>query len=349
MPAANPSRESHHEWARRSSLWLLGLLAAGACDSHRAPLTKAESQRATLLAEGWVALEREPGNPNRGAYLASIGACKEYHTLRAADGEHLDPDKLFGGGIPFAGPWGTVASANVSAVVFSMPTDVLEAAIRGQLAFKFQMPTDLYAQMADEDMRDLIAYLKTLQPVRRRNVDNRYVPGWRPPPPLAPVTRPQVAPAGRTVARGRYLSTVAICRDCHSPRLRDGSGYDEAHAFAGGGISLRTAAGRPLVPPNLTPDQETGLGAWTDAQIERAVRHGIAADGRRLNPAMPYEVGLDALTDDDMAALVLFLRSLRPVRRRLPANPDWAPGDAPDTCCFAGPVGGYDEREAVLR
>ncbi|AKU97935.1 Putative diheme cytochrome c-553 [Labilithrix luteola] len=318
------------------------------CREEPRMLSQEDERRATKATEGWVELAPVAGDPRNGDYLTSIGACKECHTLRAADGEHLDRTKLFGGGIPFAGPWGRVSSANVSAVASAMPAGILEATIRGQMAFKFQMPTDLYAEMADDDMRDLLAYLKTLTPVERRNTENHYLATWRPPEPRAPRPRPMTAPRGRTVERGKYLTTVAICRDCHSPRLPDGS-YDEAHLFAGGGFSLRTGNGEALIPPNLTPDRETGIGTWTDADIERAVRHGVAADGHRLNPAMPYEVGLEALTDEDMGALILYLRSLPPVRRRLPENPHWTPSDPPDDCCFPGPVGGYDGREAVTK
>jgi hypothetical protein len=270
----------------------------------------------------------------------------ECHTLRAADGEHLDETKLFGGGIPFDGPWGKVASANVSLVARDLPRPLLESAIRGQLAFKFQMPTELYASMADDDMLDLVTYLATLTPVFRTNDSNVYDAQWRPPAPLGSRPHPRTAPQGRTVERGAYLTTIGICRDCHSPRNEAGSDYDESHILAGGGLAFREADGRPLVPPNLTPDVETGLGAWSDADIERAVRHGIAKDGHRLNPAMPYEVGLQAMTDDDLAAVILYLRSIPPVRRRLPENEYWAPGDAPDSCCFPGPAGGYEELEA---
>jgi mono/diheme cytochrome c family protein len=119
----------------RSSLLLLALFAA--------------------LAFGtWAACDRSParveatpepkGDPVRGEYLTTIFACQECHTLRQADGKHLDRGRLFAGGIPFAGPWGLVHSANVSVPAGAFPDRVLEDTIRGRLAFKFQMPTDLY-------------------------------------------------------------------------------------------------------------------------------------------------------------------------------------------------------------
>jgi mono/diheme cytochrome c family protein len=68
-----------------------------------------------------------------------------------------------------------------------------------------------------------------------------------------------------------------------------------------------------LVAPNLTPDPETGLGRWTDAEIARAIRNGIGRDGRVLFPVMPYR-NFRALSDSDLAAVILYLRSLPPVK-----------------------------------
>jgi mono/diheme cytochrome c family protein len=77
------------------------------------------------------------------------------------------------------------------------------------------------------------------------------------------------------------------------------------------------------VAPNITPDRETGAGTWTDAQLVRAIREGIGHDGRRLSLAMPYDY-YSVMTDADAASVVAYLRSLPPVRHRLPA---WTPTD----------------------
>jgi hypothetical protein len=58
---------------------------------------------------------------------------------------------------------------------------------------------------------------------------------------------------------------------------------------------------------------------------------------------MPYEVGLQRMTDEDARALILYLRSLPPVKRKLPENPTWRPGEPPESCCYPGPVGFGDE------
>jgi len=84
---------------------------------------------------------------------------------------------------------------------------------------------------------------------------------------------------------------------------------------------VRLADGRMLYAPNLTPDPETGLGAWSDGDIVRAIRTGNGRDGQQLNHWMPYLVAFHDMTDQDASDLVRFLRSLRPVKRSWPSNP----------------------------
>jgi mono/diheme cytochrome c family protein len=70
-------------------------------------------------------------------------------------------------------------------------------------------------------------------------------------------------------------------------------------------------------PPNITPDKDTGAGNWTDDQLARAIREGIGYDGRALFPFMPYE-NFRYLSDEDLASVIVYLRSLPPVRREVP-------------------------------
>src|SRR5262245_38661914 len=209
-----------------------------------APVILAACAQAPVRAE---AAPEPRGDPRRGEYLTAIFACQECHTLRKPDGVHLDRERLFAGGIPFAGPWGLVHSANVSVSAGSFPDRVLEDTIRGRLAFKFQMPTDLYRGMAADDMRDVVAFVKTLRPVPQAPPENRLKPNYAPPGPLADVPVPERAPAPGSPERGRYLVRVALCQDCHSPRASGGdsdgtgldAGYDVRHLFGGGGIAVR--------------------------------------------------------------------------------------------------------------
>jgi mono/diheme cytochrome c family protein len=280
-----------------------------------------------------------------GEYLTAIFACQECHTLRQPDGMHLDRARLFAGGIPFAGPWGLVHTANVSVPANSFPDQVLEDAIRGRLAYKFQMPTDLYRGMARDDMRDVVAFVKTLRPVEQPLPENHVGPSYAPPGPLPEVPVPEQAPAPGSPERGRYLVRVAICQDCHSPRASGGdgagtgldTGYDVRHLFGGGGFAFRWKDGRWLIPPNLTPDPVSGIGGWSEADIVKAIRTGITPEGRQLNPMMPYEVAFHAMTDQDALDIARFLRSLPPIRGGPPPNPTFVASAPPPDCCFVPP------------
>src|SRR5947209_6415367 len=74
-----------------------------------------------------------------------------------------------------------------------------------------------------------------------------------------------------------------------------------------------------LVAPNITPDGETGAGAWTDDMLARAIREGIGHDGRALFPVMPY-TSYRSMSDEDLASVVVYLRSVEPVRNPLPES-----------------------------
>lgn len=260
------------------------------------------------------------GDVKRGEYLAKVFSCQECHTVRQADGIHLDEKLLLTGGEPFPGPDGSlVHSANVT-IASQYSEQVLDSAIRGRLAYKFQMPTPLYNGMAADDMRDLIAYLKTFRPVLRSLPDNHLPPNMVFPAPTQPVPIPEHQPAAGTVERGEYLARMFACTDCHSPRDSTGA-YDQAHLYEGGGFQMPLPDGGLLIPSNLTPDPETGLGAWSDAEIIRATRTGVTPDGRQLSHVMPYSVAYRDMTDQDAADLVRFLRSLKPVKRSWNSHP----------------------------
>ena len=123
------------------------------------------------------------------------------------------------------------------------------------------------------------------------------------------------------LARGQYLSNLCECFSCHSP-LRD-LPYEEPVAGMLGAGDILSKEQRK-VAPNLTPDRETGAGAFTDEQWLRAIRAGIGHDGRKLSLAMPYDY-FSVMTDEDAAALIAYMRSLTSVRHALPK---WIPTDA---------------------
>ena len=123
------------------------------------------------------------------------------------------------------------------------------------------------------------------------------------------------------IARGQYIfQNLADCDGCHSQRdfTRVG-GPVVASGRGRGNIVSEILNGLPgtVVAPNLTPDAETGLGAWTDGEKMRAIREGVDRTGRALFPMMPYAM-YRKMSDEDVESVVAYLNSLAPVRNPLP-------------------------------
>jgi mono/diheme cytochrome c family protein len=118
------------------------------------------------------------------------------------------------------------------------------------------------------------------------------------------------------VERGKYLVTLGSCTDCHTPGYFFGK--PDMNRFLGGSeVGFEIPGLGVFYGPNLTPDKDTGLGNWTDAQIVAAIRTGKRPDGRELAPIMPWHA-FAALTDPDAQAMVAFLRSIKPVNNKAP-------------------------------
>ncbi len=145
--------------------------------------------------------------------------------------------------------------------------------------------------------------------------------GWRPflGPRSRPLTDKKFERTPERLARGRYLANaITGCMFCHSEHDWSASGGPLVEGNLGAG-DVFPLSGLPgtVVAPNLTPDPETGAGTWSDDQLARAIREGIGHDGRALFPLMPYP-NFRELPDEDLASIVVYLRSLPPVRNPLP-------------------------------
>ena len=129
---------------------------------------------------------------------------------------------------------------------------------------------------------------------------------WRPA--IAPIAPPAPTSFPRElVENGERLASAGNCIDCHT------APGGPANA---GGKPTRTKVGN-FYSTNLTPDPETGLGRWSEADIIKAVRTGVRPDGRQLVPIMPYH-SYGKLSDADARALASYLKSLKPVRNQVP-------------------------------
>lgn len=163
----------------------------------------------------------------------------------------------------------------------------------------------------------------------------------------------QTTKAETKVDRGRYIvEVIGACGNCHTPQ--GPAGPDQALNLSGGNPIIEP--GMVAIPPNITPDEKTGIGSWTDAQIIRVIREGIRPDGRVLGPPMPFPL-YRGISDQDVAAIVAYLRTVKPVSNKtepskydFPLPSDWGPplGNVPEPpnenkveygAYLAGPLG----------
>lgn len=134
-----------------------------------------------------------------------------------------------------------------------------------------------------------------------------------------------VAPRNReAVARGEYLVELLGCGVCHTDGALEGRPRQDI-ALAGSRTGI--AYTNPLAfrypgvvfPPNITPDNETGIGRWTDDDIAAAIRAGLGRHGKDRIPVMPWQ-SYAKLTTNDAMAIAGYLRSIEPVDHRVPDN-----------------------------
>jgi mono/diheme cytochrome c family protein len=114
-------------------------------------------------------------------------------------------------------------------------------------------------------------------------------------------------PSDEMIAHGKAMVEASDCASCHTA--------DPAKPFAGG-KRIDTPFGA-IYAPNLTPDRETGIGAWTEADFIRALRYGIAPDGSRYYPAFPYP-NFTKFTREDILSIRAYLATLTPFSNKAP-------------------------------
>ncbi|MEX1184786.1 MAG: c-type cytochrome [Gemmatimonadota bacterium] len=260
----------------------------------------------------------------RGEYIVrSVAICGHCH---AADTKN--PDGPLSGGMAFRN-WrlGTIRAANItpdSATGIGAWSDgEIVRALRtgtdrdGDVIAPV-MPYEWFHGMSDRDALAVARYLKSLVPVRNA-IDNdpNVVYGIATLLFLGPKSdagREPAPPAAPSPDYGRYLANhVALCADCHTPRGGLQAKPDRDRLFAG---NDDPPSGFPARPANLTPDSATGIGRWSEVDFLRTLRTGINPAGDTLHPFMPWRE-LRRMTDDDLRAIYLYLRTLAPVRHEV--------------------------------
>ena len=118
------------------------------------------------------------------------------------------------------------------------------------------------------------------------------------------------------VQRGKYLVSIIPCADCHTPGTFLGK-PDMKRYLGGSEVGFEVPELGVFYGPNLTPDDETGLGKWTKEQIATAITTGKRPDGRILAPPMPVE-SFKHLTHADALAIAAYLKTLPPIKNKVP-------------------------------
>jgi mono/diheme cytochrome c family protein len=277
---------------------------------------------ASVAAQGTPASATEIA---RGKYVfGATGGC----------GCHTAPKgQINAGGRRYDGPFGTVYSTNITpdtaTGIGGWTDEQIIAAIRlGRRANGERLlpvhPFPTFNGMAEEDLRALVAFLRSTPAVNRANQPKKisvplfesvFLPAWlaafaprETPPPKAPTSG---------LARGEYLvKAVGHCGECHTPRT-----------MTMASDTSRFLAGTPKGPedqamPNITPDPETGIGKWSVEEIADYLGSGNKPDGDVAGGLMGEVIegtlaGYKHMTRDDLVAIAQYLKSIPAVRNRV--------------------------------
>jgi mono/diheme cytochrome c family protein len=276
---------------------------------------------------------RTPERLARGEYLSRhVVGCSDCHGERDWT-KYSAPqmrEREGHGGMAFKLDVGTLYASNLTPAKLESWTDgeVLRAMTDGvskdgRPLFPL-MPYENLRHMSREDAEAVIAFIRTWKPAAHEvpptqlnfpvNLIVRTIPS--PAPPL-----PEKAPdPSNRVEYGKYLTTIASCGDCHT-KMEKGAKVEGMH-YAGG-MRFEMRSGGEIYSANITPDPETGIGRWTEAQfvdrfksIANAPEESLALNGRK-NTEMPWR-DYGGMTTEDLSAIYTYLRTLTPVRHAVP-------------------------------
>lgn len=262
------------------------------------------------------------GDATRGEYIFA---------LAEGCGCHQSDAGFLAGGAPFEGPWGKVYARNITQDKETGIGDETDQQIadtirtgkeeEGDMLFPI-MPYHIFSNMSDQDVADLVAYLRTVPPVKNQ------VPPRElkiPVPPFTPGTPPATAPTAG-VERGKYIANaVAQCSDCHTPT--DAQGNPDMTKFLAG------TAVETEVSSNITPDEETGIGTWSLPEIATLLKTGVRPNGTEVTGLMAEVIkgGFSKMTTLDALAVAEYLKTVPAVKNdpKAQAQQQQAPAQQP--------------------
>ena len=279
-------------------------------------ITRAIAVAATIsVAPIFSATAQNQDQLARGKYLVeSIGGCGNYHTARGGPMKGVP----LAGGNAFGGPkapfhsYATNITPDRETGIGAWTDDQIVRAIRegrrpdGSIIGP-PMAIEFFSRFSDNDVKAMVAYLRMVKPVKNKTPKAVFKMKLRPGHAVDNV--PDVSRSDK-VAYGQYLVRIGHCMECHTT-MDKGRLLMKTH-YGAGGRTFRGPWGES-VAANITQDRETGIGAWTDAQIKHAIAKGKRHDGSGLRPPMCYRC-YDRMTDADLDAVVAYLRTVKPIR-----------------------------------
>lgn len=282
-----------------------------------------------FLASVATALAQTP--LERGRYLVtSILACGNCHTPKTGSGEPIAEKELLGG-LVFTTPAFDTTASNITrdreTGIGAWSDAEIKRAItegvrpnHGRLAgvpLAAVMPVNFYKAMLPSDLEAVVAYLRSVKPVRNGVADPVYkAPVHRDPYPDAETGFSEAA-IRDPVKRGAYLATLGHCMECHSAWQRGVS--DHINGLGKGGRQFAPTLVKGFANTwdgakarNITSHKTSGIGAWSDDEIKRAITQGVRPDGTRLKPPMDF-ASYAKMSDADLVAIVAYLRTVPPL------------------------------------
>ena len=289
---------------------------------------------AATLAGGAASALAQGSALERGRYLVTtVMACGNCHTPKDAEGRPVVGKELSGGGVgfdipPFAGTAANITPDRETGIGAWTDDEIKRAITHGERPNKGAqagkplaviMAANFFKALLPNDLNAIVAYLRSVPAVR--NV--LPAPVYR-----LPVRHEAFAEADRgfterdmqdKVRRGAYLATIAHCLECHTPIDKGALQFDTALGAGGRPFLPSFVKGLPeswkgAVSRNLSSHPDKGLGAWTDAEIKRAITQGVGRDGRRMQEPMAFG-WYAGIRDEDLDAIVAYLRTLPPQAR----------------------------------
>lgn len=255
----------------------------------------------------------------RGEYLVNaVMACDGCHTPRGPSG--LIMEKRFSGGSQlWDTPAYTVRGTNITPdrdtgigawSADDLKRSLVEGVRPNRVPLAPQMPFAFYKILTPSDLDAVVAYVRSVQPVRNEVQPPTYKAAMHAeliPDAEKPITE---AALRDPVKRGFYLATLAHCMECHS-RRPDGV-QDYKNHWGKGGAEFTGPFGK-VNASNITSHPTKGVGAWSDAELKRALTHGVGRDGRAFKTPMARQVYFSKMTDEDLNAIVSWLRTIPPL------------------------------------